>query len=395
MRDGMEAREGTGKRMATGKKNTAPLTLVFGNDSYWVEAAAKEYLDQRVPESQRVFGLDTIDGMVESGGAASLALRKCLESLDTPAFMGGEKVVWLKNASFLAASGRATRGEEVKGCLERLTALIKKGLMPGVFFLITAPGLDKRSAFYKACEKAGELREFAITDKSYQVDEQAAGIIGKALADAGLTADSDVVVALAQREGCDTRQIRNEVEKLSLYAGERRRITVADVEAVVCAVRGSQPWDLADAVLGRDLGKALQVLSRLLFQKTNSVFLVTVLEGRFRELLAYREALDRGWLRPPPAYGRGGGGWDGMPEEAATLMTGILGKDPRALPGFVTGIRAKQAMVFSKPAIRRIQKRLLEAHRLMVTSPTDPQWILELLLIRILGRRPAARPRSP
>lgn len=388
----MEAREGTGNRMATGKKSTTPLTLFYGNDSYWVEASAKEYLDQRVPEARRVFGLDTIDGMVESGGAASLALRKCLESLDTPAFMGGEKVVWLKNASFLAAAGRATRGEEVKGCLERLTDLIKKGLMPGVFFMVTAPGLDKRSAFYKACEKAGaDLREFAINDKSYQVDEQAAQIIGKALADAGLTADADVVVALAQREGCDTRQIRNEVEKLKLYAGDRQRITVADVEAVVCAVRGSQPWDLADAVLGRDLGKALQVLNRLLFQKTNSVFLVTVLEGRFRELLAYREAIDRGWLKPPPAYGRGGGGWDGMPEEAGVLMTGILGKDPRAMPGFVTGIRAKQAMVFSKPAIRRIQKRLLEAHRLMVTSPTDTQWILELLLIRILGRRPAAR----
>ncbi len=396
-RDRMEAREGRApKVMATAKKSAAVVSMFYGNDSYWVTASAKEYLSQRVPEDRQVFGLDTIDGLVESSSAASLAIRKCLEALDTPSFMGGDKVVWLKNASFLGASGRATRGEEVKACLERLAQLVKKGVMPGVSFLITAPDVDKRSAFYKACEKAGDTREFAVTEKSYQIDQQAISIVQSALKDAGLTAGAGAVEALVEREGCDTQQVRNEVEKLRNYLGDRKEVTRDDVEAVVCSVRGSQAWDLADAVADRKLGKALQVLNRLLYQKTSPLYIMAILEGRFREFLVYREALDRGWLRMSTgASGRTNVSWEGIPEADAAMVAEILGKDPRGLPAFITGLRAQQAMVFSKPAILKIQKRLMESHRLLLTTSTEPQWILEMLLIRILGRRPAVNPPKP
>jgi DNA polymerase III subunit delta len=310
--------------------------------------------------------------------------------------MGGDKVVWLKNASFLGMSGKATRGEEVKACLERLTNLIKKGIMPGVSLLVTAPDVDKRSAFYKACEKAGEAKEFSVTEKAYQIDQQAVAIVQAALKDAGLTGSAGAVEALVEREGCDTQQIRNEVEKLRNYLGDRKEVTREDIEAVVCSVRGSQAWDLADAVVERKLVKALQVLNRLLYQKTSPLYIMSIMEGRFREFLVYREAMERGWLRTSSgSYGRTNASWEGIPEEAAALVGEILGKDPHTIPSFIAGMRAQQAMVFSKPAIMKIQKRLMEAHRLLLTTPTEPQWILEMLLIRILGRRPAAGAAKP
>ncbi len=377
--------------MAATKKDAANVSLFYGNDSYWVTTSARDYLTLRVPEERQVFGLDTIDGLVESPSAATLAIRKCLEALDTPSFMGGDKVVWLKNASFLGASGKATRGDEVKACLQRLTDLVKKGIMPGVSFLVTAPDMDKRSAFFKACEKTGEAKEFSVTEKAYQVDQQAVAIVQAALKDAGLTGAAGAVEALVEREGCDTQQIRNEVEKLRNYLGDRKEVTRDDIEAVVSSVRGSQAWDLADAVVERKLVKALQVLNRLLYQKTSPLYIMSILEGRFREFLVYREAMERGWLRTSKgSYGRMNASWEGIPEEAAALVGEILGKDPRALPAFLTGMRAQQAMVFSKPAILKIQSRLMESHRLLLTTSTEPQWILEMLLIRILGRRPAA-----
>jgi DNA polymerase-3 subunit delta len=376
--------------MAAPKKKASTILVCFGNDTYWVETTAREYIAGLIPEENRVFGLDTIDGLVESGSAASQAIRRCLGALDTPPFLGGDKVVWLKGAAFLGASGRATRGQEVKDCIDRLTALVKKGLVAGVSFLVTAPSVDKRSAFYKACEKAGEVREFSVTEKSYEIDQQAASIIQDALRDAGLTASDEVVTALAEREGCDTLQIRNEVEKLRVYLGDVKKVTLDDVEAVVCSVRGSQPWDLADAVVQRDLVKALRVLTRLLDQKTAGVYIMAILEGRFKEFLVYREALDRGWLRAG-ASGRGSP-WDGLPEETAVQLTAILGKDPRTVPGFIMNQRVRQAQAFKKSEILRIQKRLLESHRMMVTGAADEQWILEMTLIRIL-RRPAPRPR--
>lgn len=373
--------------MVATKKTMPSIALFFGNDVYWVSATAKERLAQLVPAENQAFGLDTVDGVVESGGAAAQCVRRCLESLDTPAFMGSDKVVWLRNATFLGASGRATRGEDIKTALEKLTALLKKGLLKGVYFLVTSPDVDKRSAFYKACEKLGEAREFAIAEKGYQIDQQAGAIIQSALADAGLTADGDVVAAMAEREGCDTQAIRNEVEKLKMYAGDRKRITVEDVEAVVSSIRGNQTWDLADAVAERKLGKALEILNRLLYQKTFPPLIMSVLEGRFREFLVYREAQERGWVRTPAKFEKTSP-WSGCPEEAAALVTEILGKDPRTMPGFVVGIRFRQAMGFTKPEILRIQRMLLDAHRQLLTTGTDDQWLLELMLIKML-RRPS------
>jgi DNA polymerase-3 subunit delta len=370
--------------MAAPKKAAPAVLVCFGNDTYWVETTAREYVDALVPEENRVFGLDTLDGLVESGGAAAQVLRTCMGSLDTPPFLGGAKVVWLKNASFLGASGRAVRGQEMKDCLDRLTAMVKKGLLPGVNFLVSAAAVDKRSAFFKACEKAGAIREFSVTEKSYEIDQQAAEIIQLALKDAGLTGGEDVVTALAEREGCDTLQIRNEVEKLRVYLGDRKKVTLDDVEAVVCSVRGNQPWDLADAVCQRDLVKALRVLNRLLYQKVAGVYIMALLEGRFKEFLVYREAMDRGWLRAGNA-GRGSP-WE-LPEETAKQLALILGKDPRTVPGFIMNQRVKQAQAFKKVEILRIQKRLLEAHRMLLTGVADEQWVIEMLLIRILRRR--------
>jgi len=379
--------------MATKTQAAPALSLFFGNDRYWVDRLAKERLAQLVPEANQAFGLDPVDGAVESGGAAAQAVRRCLESLDTPAFLGGDKVVWLKNASFLGASGRSTRGEELKQWLDRLTGLLKKGLMPGVHFLITAVEVDKRSSFYKACDKAGETRECAITEKSYQVDKESGAIIQAALKEAGLTADEEAVLALVEREGCDTQQIRNEVEKLRLYLGDAKRVTREDVEAVVCSVRGSQPWDLADALAERNLGKSLKVLDRLLDQKVYPTAILVILENRFREFLVYREGLERGWLKPSSGYGSGSP-WGNMPEDAAALAARILGKDPRSLPGFVAGIRVRQAQAFSKVEILRGQRLLLETHRQLLTTGTDPQRLLELMLIKLLRRasKPPIRP---
>lgn len=375
--------------MAT-KKSTAPaVSLYFGNDRYWVDRLAKERLDPLIPEADRTFGLDSVDGGVDSGSAAAHAVRRCVESLDTPAFLGGDKVVWLKNATFLGASGRAARGDELKAWLERLTGLLKKGLLPGVRFLVTATDVDKRSAFFKACDKAGETRECTIPEKTYQVEKESGAIIQAALKEAGLEADLEAVLAIAEREGCDTQQIRNEVEKLRLYLGDAKRVTREDVEAVVCSVRGSQPWDLADALAEQNLGKSLKVLDRLLDQKVYPTAIMSILEGRFREFLVYREGMERGWLRPASGYGQGSP-WAAMPEDAAALAARILGKDPRTLPGFVAGIRVKQARAFSKAEILRIQRLMLETHRRLLTTGTDPRRLLELMLIKLLRRAPKA-----
>ena len=65
------------------------------------------------------------------------------------------KLVWLKNANFLADTplGRSTI---VQGALEQLAELLNAGLPPDVTLLISATETDKRRSFYKGLQKVAE-----------------------------------------------------------------------------------------------------------------------------------------------------------------------------------------------------------------------------------------------
>ena len=183
-----------------------------------------------------------------------------------------------------------------KARLDDLVKLIKAGLPQGQILVISSPKVDGRSAFFKACQSVGSVMKFELPDKSYQLEQQARGTAGDAFRKIGLNIGPDALEAFLDKTGTDTRQIVQEVEKLSVYLGDRKNVQIADVQTIVSPSREAISWDLADAVGNRDLPGTLKVLRQLLFQGENEVGLIISLENRFRDLLLYREAFDRKWL---------------------------------------------------------------------------------------------------
>ena len=58
--------------------------------------------------------------------------------------------------------------------------------------------------------------------------------------------------------------ISNELEKLILYVGEKKRITLGDVETMVLAAKQRSLYELTDAISSRDRPRALEVLEAIL-----------------------------------------------------------------------------------------------------------------------------------
>jgi hypothetical protein len=79
--------------------------------------------------------------------------------------ISGDKVVWLRSANFLADDVTG-RSERTLSGVERLRAMLEAGLPPGVKFLLTATGIDKRRAFWKALEKVAEVQVHDRIDTS-------------------------------------------------------------------------------------------------------------------------------------------------------------------------------------------------------------------------------------
>ena len=200
---------------------------------------------------------------------------------------------------------------------------------------------------------------------------------------AGLNIGPDALGEFLEKTGTDTRQIVQEVEKLSVYLGDRKNVQVADVHAIVSPSREAISWDLADAVGSRDLTRALKVLRQLLFQGENEVGLIIGLEGRFRDLILYREALDRRWLSVGGEEPWLKVEWRQSPE--VDEFASSLAKDPRTVNIYRAGKLVAQARRFSRQELVRCQALTLAAHESIISSTYAKELNLEFLLMKLLG----------
>ena len=58
--------------------------------------------------------------------------------------------------------------------------------------------------------------------------------------------------------------VSNELEKLILYVGEKKRITLGDVETMVLAAKQRSLYELTDAISSQDRVRALEILDAIL-----------------------------------------------------------------------------------------------------------------------------------
>ena len=81
----------------------------------------------------------------------------------------------------------------------------------------------------------------------------------------GIELTDDAASLLVQLAGDDLTQLCGEVEKAALAGGaDNRRVTAAEVRAVVGETRARRVFDLTDALVARDRGAALMLLNAML-----------------------------------------------------------------------------------------------------------------------------------
>ena len=107
------------------------------------------------------------------------------------------------------------------------------------------------------------------------------------------------------------------------------------------------------------------------------------LEGRFRDLLFFQEALARGWARLSASGSWSRLEWRTGPEIDQAL--GGLARDPRKMHWFRASRLAAQARGFPPDALRRGHRLVVEAHEGMVSGSVPSALQLEFLLMRLLA----------
>lgn len=239
----------------------------------------------------KVQGAYLFEGVEENIKAATLtALRKAIlpegfeelnESLmDSPAtdaiiaacetlpFMADKRLVVVREHP--ALTGRADADD-------KLIAYIPQVPESTVLVFIAQGKADARKKLYSAIKKINGIVSFsALTDA-----ELNAWVV-KNFSGLGKTCSAQVAALLTFTVGNDTALLRTEIEKLAALTGERDAITEADVQAVATRSVECTVFELVDAVVAGQQGKAFGLLRDMLTSGSDRLGILAMLLRQFR-----------------------------------------------------------------------------------------------------------------
>ena len=197
---------------------------------------------------------------------------------------------------------------------------------------------------------------------------------------------------LVNRVGPNARQLDSEVEKLSLYVGDRPRIEFADVAAICSRNKSARAFALGDALGDRDLPRLLRRLDEELwemkFDKARSeIGLLYGLIGKVRAMLLLKEMLNEGWIKPEADYNRFKTQLERVP---ADKLPADKRFNPLALNAYVLYKALPQAKKYSRNELIRAMDLLLKCNLRLVSSGLDEALVLQQTLVQIIAPQAAA-----
>ena len=377
---------------AGAKKSAARLFLVYGTDDLSATRKADALADRLCPPADQAFGLETInpEGGDKTADEVCAILRNVIEALMTPPFLGGDKTVFLRGAPFFDPLSEPGKYEAVKAETARLVDLLKAGLPGGVSFILLTDSVNKSTSFYKTFKALGEVHAFDEPEKDREAEEDFIPRVERLLSEKGISLPRPVFNAFLDRTGYNLRQVEMEVEKLSLYLGDAKTATLADVQLMVAPVRESKFYEFADTFCKGDLDATLRTLDRLFTQRVAPVGLLVNLQNRLRDLVVMSDCLKRGWARLSGGERFRTLAWSLPPEGEALLAT--LEKDPRKGNPYAVAMLAAQAARFPAARWFRWLNAAVDAQAAMTGGEAvDPEVALELFATRMLGELTVAK----
>jgi DNA polymerase-3 subunit delta len=366
-------------------KSLAPAKIyaVVGSDDVEVKHTAAELVEKLKPAAAGEFGLETIDGAADNADQAAARIRSTIEALRTLPFFGGEKLVWLKNANFLGDDQKA-RSATVQAALQELSETIDAGPGSEIIFLLSAIDVDKRRSFYKSLAKRAELQIFDKLDSSRGGwEEEATEMVQARAKKRKLQFDDDALELFVLLTGGDTREIENELEKIDIYLGEGRAVKVDLVRELVPLTREGVIFDLSNALAGRDLKHALDLVRQLLDQGESAIgiLLVAVLPT-VRNLLLAKDLMERHRIPRPHVPFPFISAINRLPAEATAHLPR---KKDGSINAYTLGIAAQNAHRFSTKQLIAGMTACLAANLQLVTTQLDHEVILTEVVVKLLG----------
>lgn len=216
----------------------APIYAFSGAELFLRRQAMNETIVRALGNADPALVLSEYDG-----ASGTVELATVLDDLRTLPFLAERRVVVVRDADKFITQHR-----------EHLEGYAANPSPTGVLVL-ECKSLPANTRLAKQIAKVGQLSKFEAMP-NYKVP---AWLTGWASSAYGVRMESQAAELLCSLIGFDLGLLDAELRKCGLYVGNRKRITQADIEALVGHHREEEVWGLLAAISARDEAKALAV----------------------------------------------------------------------------------------------------------------------------------------
>ncbi len=298
------------------KKEFKPLYLFEGEEEYIKEQAIKALCARLLPA-----GLEQMN-LTEMTNPAADELIAAVETLP---MMADKRVVLVRDYAPLV-NGKAGGDDDA----ERMISYLPTA-SPSTCLVFWMKGkADGRKKLYTYCKK-----EQAIVDFSAMTQQQATDWILRTLKSLGKRMGQAEAERFLFMVGNNAALLKQEMEKLADYAGDREEITQDDILTLSVQSLESTVFQMVDAQVSGNYGEALVLMQRVLEGGEDRMMIMAMLLRQYRMLYQVRCLLEE---RVRPA-------------EFASLLK---------IPPFAVHRMQEQAMRYEKSQLKKVYDYLLD-----------------------------------
>jgi DNA polymerase-3 subunit delta len=264
-----------------------PAYVFVGDEAFFGKQCREAILQHLVPADMRDFSLYEFD-------LGDTELPEVLDRARTPSLMAPFQVFFVRGVKNLY--GRGSHEDAFAAVRDYVKHPNPDAVVVFVADHISIPAdvrrmeLTDRDRYERIRDTLGQycgIVELARVEEGdavrWAVDVSAAE---------GVKLEMDAARELVDALGADMMLIATELEKLFLYVGEKKRITLGDVETMVLAAKQRSLYELTDAISSRDRVRALEVLQAILSSgegEEAAIGHLYMLAKTFRQMLVIAE----------------------------------------------------------------------------------------------------------
>lgn len=249
-----------------------PCYLLEGEEEYTKLKALDDLRSALLPE-----GMAMMNETVLTDPAADVLIA----TAETLPMMADRRLVIVRDSAHLQGRVEREEGESAAPSADgdRLVSYVQRLPDTTCLVFVTRGRANGTRKLYKQLNKQGAVVTFSRLSRPELIRW-----VARDLQALGKRITGDAAEELLFTAGEDMNLLRQEIEKLAAFAGDRDAITIHDIHAIATSTTEYKVFDLADAVMTGNAEKAVTLMNGMIRDGEARLFLLALLQGQCRQL---------------------------------------------------------------------------------------------------------------